>query len=45
MGDDYCSSDSGKRNKRKDKFKRKKFFPYKRGGKWRTTGEIPLKDK
>lgn len=34
MSDEY-SSGSEKRNKGKDKFKRKKFHPYKHGGKWR----------
>jgi len=35
MSEDYCCG-SERRNKGKDKFKRKKFFPYKKGGKWRT---------
>jgi hypothetical protein len=33
MSDDYGYSE--KRSKGKDKFKRKKFFPYKHGGKFR----------
>lgn len=33
MSDDYACA--GNRSKKKDKFKRKKFFPYKKGGKWR----------
>jgi len=28
-----------KRSKGKDKFKRRKLFPYRRGGKWRTKVE------
>jgi hypothetical protein len=36
MPKDFYSSGSEKRSKKKDKFKRKKFFPYKHGGKWRT---------
>jgi len=35
MGDDYYSGGSERRGKKKDKFKRKKLHPYKRGGKWR----------
>jgi len=34
MSDDYCCDN--KRSKKRDKFKRKKFFPYKHGGKFRT---------
>ena len=34
MSDDYACSE--KRSKKGDKFKRKKFFPYKHGGKFRT---------
>ena len=34
MSDDYGYSE--KRNKGKDKFKRKKWHPYKHGGKFRT---------
>lgn len=33
MSDDYGYSE--KRSKGKDKFKKKKLYPYKRGGKWR----------
>lgn len=33
MGDDYGFSE--RRNKGKDKFRKKKLFPYKKGGKWR----------
>jgi hypothetical protein len=43
MSDDYSYSE--KRNKRKDKFKKKKFFPYKHGGKWRSTAEQPIINK
>jgi hypothetical protein len=35
MGDDYCSG-SERRNKGKDKFRKKKLFPYRKGGKFRT---------
>jgi hypothetical protein len=35
MSEDYCSG-SERRSKKKDKFRNKKRFPYKRGGKWRT---------
>jgi len=34
MSDDYGYSE--KRNKGKDKSKRRKLFPYKHGGKWRS---------
>lgn len=35
MSDDYsCGND--RRNKGKDKFKKKKLFPYKKGGAFRT---------
>jgi len=37
MSDDYGYSE--KRSKKRDKFKRKKFFPYKKGGKWRVEEE------
>jgi len=37
MSDDYCCSE--KRSKGKDKFKRRKLFPYRRGGKFRTKAE------
>ncbi len=35
MSDDYCGG-SERRNKGKDKLRRRKLFPYKKGGKWRT---------
>jgi len=34
MSEDYCCGE--RRNKGKDKFKRKKFFPYKKGGAFRS---------
>jgi hypothetical protein len=34
MSDDYCSGE--RRNKSKDKFRKKKLFPYKKGGAFRT---------
>lgn len=37
MSDDYACSE--KRNKGRDKFKRRKLFPYRRGGKFRTKTE------
>jgi hypothetical protein len=42
MGDDYGYSQS--RNKGKDKKKRRKLFPYKHGGKFRTN-EINSENK
>jgi hypothetical protein len=36
MGDDYCSGGSERRNKGKDKFRKRKLFPYRKGGKFRT---------
>jgi len=34
MSDDYCSGE--RRNKGKDKFRKRKLFPYRKGGKFRT---------
>lgn len=36
MSDDYYSGGSEKRNKGKDKRKKRKMFPYRHGGKWRS---------
>lgn len=38
MSDDYGYSE--KRSKKKNKFKNKKLYPYKKGGKWRTNEPI-----
>jgi hypothetical protein len=40
MSDDYGYSE--KRSKKGDKFKRKKFFPYKHGGKFRTNEQVKV---
>jgi hypothetical protein len=37
MSDDYGFSD--KRSKKRDKFKKKKLFPYKHGGAFRVSGD------
>ena len=36
MSDDYGYSE--RRSKKRDKLKKRKMFPYKKGGKWRSLG-------